>query len=149
MAIYEHTAKYVGMPVEEWSPDTGIRDPEGTIYRVTLDWDDAEEGLTWTDRFAAFLEDPASERIRGIVVGNWGTEGETSEAVVEALVAARDRFPDLRAIFLGDIISEENEISWIHQSDVSPLLDAYPELEHFRVRGGEGLSFGSLRHDRL
>jgi hypothetical protein len=50
---------------------------------------------------------------------------------------------------LGDIISEECEISWIHQSDVSPLFGAYPALEHFCVRGAEGLSLGSPRHAHL
>ena len=74
---------------------------------------------------------------------------ETSAPVVEALVAARDRLPKLRAIFFGDIIGEECEISWIRQSDVSPLFTAYPQLEHFCVRGAEGLSLGSLKHGRL
>jgi hypothetical protein len=69
--------------------------------------------------------------------------------VVRALVAARDRLPSLRALFLGDIIFEECEISWINQTDVSPLLRAYPALEHLRVRGGNGLRFGSLRHEQL
>jgi hypothetical protein len=64
-------------------------------------------------------------------------------------VAARDHLPNLTAIFLGDIIIEENEISWINQSDVSPLFTAYPALEHFRVRGGNGLIVGSIRHERL
>ena len=32
---------------------------------------------------------------------------------------------------------------------MSPLLDAYPRLEHFRVRGGEGFSLGTLHHDHL
>jgi hypothetical protein len=38
---------------------------------------------------------------------------------------------------------------WIQQCDVSPLFAAYPRLEHFCVRGADGLSFGALRHDRL
>jgi hypothetical protein len=29
------------------------------------------------------------------------------------------------------------------------LLDAYPRLQHFRVRGGQGLEFGRLRHEAL
>jgi hypothetical protein len=57
--------------------------------------------------------------------------------------------PALRALFLGDIIVEENEISWIVQSDVSPLLDAFPALEELRVRGGQGLTLGAPRHARL
>jgi hypothetical protein len=69
--------------------------------------------------------------------------------VVEALVAARDRLPNLRAIFFGDILSDEREISWIQQSDLSPLFAAYPQLEYFCVRGADGLSLGSLKHDRL
>jgi hypothetical protein len=73
----------------------------------------------------------------------------TAARVVEALVAARDRLPQLRAIFFGDITYEECEISWIQNTDVSPLFDAYPALEHFAVRGANGLRLGALRHDRL
>jgi hypothetical protein len=65
------------------------------------------------------------------------------------LVAARPKLPSLRNLFFGDIISEECEISWIRQSDLSPLLGAYQELEHLTVRGGENLAFGSPSHDKL
>ena len=61
----------------------------------------------------------------------------------------RDKLSGLRAIFLGDIIYEENEISWIEQSDVSPLLQAYPKLEVLRIRGGNSLKFSTVRHDEL
>ncbi len=76
---------------------------------------------------------------------------ENGEAarVVEALVSARDRLPKLRAIFLGDITYEECEISWIQNTDVSPIFDAYPALEHFGVRGANGLRLGALRHQQL
>src|SRR5262249_278787 len=99
----------------------------------------------WTRKFAAFLDDSSSSRVFGIVIG----QNDNSALVVKALVAARDRLPNLRAIFLGDIVSEECEISWIEQSDVSPLFAAYPQLEHFCVRGADGLSLGALKHDRL
>ena len=72
-----------------------------------------------------------------------------AEAVVAALVAAREKLPKLRVLFMGDIISEENEVSWIEQTDVSPLLEAYPELEYFGVRGGNGLRLGDIRHEHL
>jgi len=54
-----------------------------------------------------------------------------------------------RAIFLGDITMEECEVSWISQSDLGPLLKAYPRLEHLGVRGGEKLKFQVLGHERL
>jgi hypothetical protein len=72
-----------------------------------------------------------------------------SEPVVEALVAARDQLPNLNAIFLGDITYEECEVSWIHQSDLSPIFNAYTKLEIFAVRSGEDLSLGHLKSEHL
>ncbi len=144
--IYEHITNFAGKPVKDWEAQSGIQDPEGACYALRLSYEEAEEGRRWTDKFAAFLDDPSSNRVSGIVIGDWGllssAMDETSAPVVEALVAARDRLPELRAIFFGDIIGEECEISWIRQSDVSPLYKAYPQLEHFCVRGAEGLSLG-------
>jgi len=150
MAIYEYGARFAGKAVIDWDPETGIPDTEAAIYRISLSWDDSENGERWTDRFSKFLADPASSRVTGIVVGNWGGMGdESSQPVVEALVAARERLPELNAIFLGEILAEECEISWITQTDVSPLFEAYPGLEYFRVRGGNSLRIGTLHHDRL
>ena len=105
----------------------------------------------WTDVFEGFLAAAGASDVRALVVGNWGdvSTGTDSSEVVRALVAARGRLPKLEAIFLGDVTFEESEISWIHQSDVSPLFSAYPKLTHFRVRGGNGLSLGSLEHGEL
>ena len=68
------------------------------------------------------------------------------EVVADLLVDAKDRLNRLKGLFIGDITYEECEISWIIQSDVSPVLTAYPELELFRVRGGQDLSLGQLDH---
>jgi hypothetical protein len=154
MAIYEHATSFADKPVEDWDEAVGVQKPASVIYRLSLTYDDAEAGRRWTDKFAAFLDDPACGQVTGIVVGDWGAlsssgDNADSAAVVEALVAARDRLPSLTALFLGDITGEECEISWLRQSDVAPLFEAYPQLEHFCVRGGEGLSLGSPRHARL
>ncbi len=103
MTIEEHATHFAGKPVVGWDPEAGIQDPTGTIYRVSLSYDEADEGQRWTDKFAAFLDDPASSQITGIVVGTWDSSGaseDDSRQVVEALVAARDRLPNLQAIFL-------------------------------------------------
>jgi hypothetical protein len=59
------------------------------------------------------------------------------------------RLPNLKALFIGDVTYDECEISWINQADMAPIFLAYPLLEHFGVRGTDGLSFGRLRHDHL
>jgi hypothetical protein len=150
MPIDDHLTEFAGKPVADWDPDVAIADPKGTVYRISIDYDESEEGLRWTDKFEQFLADPAAQRVTGLVVGAWGEVWDNdSVPVVEALVAARDRLPALRSLFLGDIIGEETEISWIHQSDLSPLFAAYPALEQFGVRGVDGLSLGGLCHERL
>lgn len=148
MTIAEHADKFAGRPVQDYDPKIGIVLPEGTTYRLRTDYDATEP---FTDLLARFLEDPAAGRVAGLVIGYWQGDdsSESSAPIVEALVAARGRLVGLRALFLGDIIGEENEISWIEQSDVTPLFDAYPELREFRVRGGTGLVFGRLRHANL
>ncbi|MBV9792035.1 MAG: STM4015 family protein [Chloroflexi bacterium] len=150
MTIGEHATEFAGLPVIDWEPGTSL--PANTIPRVSLSYEAAEEGERWVDRFAALLSDPAAASISGLVVGSWDESGaseDLSSSVVEALVNAHQSLPNLRALFLGDIISEESEISWIHQSDISPLFDAYPTLEHLTIRGGNDLQLGRLRHDRL
>ncbi len=151
MAIYEHVTEFAGKPVIDYEPEAGIRDPAKYHYRIGFGYEayEAEEPLT--NRIAAFLDEPDVDNITGIVIGAWeevGT-GTGSGSIVEALVAAKQKLPNLKAVFLGDIICEESEISWILQSDVSPLFLAYPQLEHFRVRGNEGLSLGSFKSDSL
>ncbi len=123
MSIYEHLTTLAGEPVVDWDPSKP--DPNHTTYRISLSYDD--EGAQWTDRFASFLDAVAAEQITGLVIGAWEEmfEDGASARIVEALVVARDRLPNLRALFFGDIISEECEISWI-PADL-------PALEHLEL----------------
>ena len=151
MSVYEHTQELFGKPVEEWRPGVPIDDPSGTAYRIGLEYEEAEAGVTWEQRFAEFLSLPGSSSVTSLVVGVWGEPSplDDSSSVVKMLTQASDKLPALRALFIGDIISEEFEISWIQQSDMAPIFAAYRELEHFRVRGGEKLRFGPLIQSRL
>lgn len=166
MPTEEHVIQFAGKPVVDWEPGTAIEDPGSAVVRISLSWEEGEEGEHWTDKFAAFLASlpapghadlfspnsvPAAPALYGLVVGPWEQviPRASSQPVVEALVAARGQLAGLRALFLGDITREESEISWIVQSDVSPLFAAYPELEQFCVRGGQGLSLGIPHHERL
>jgi hypothetical protein len=154
MSISEHIVTFANKPVQDWTSGTPLSNPGGTVYRISADYQERDKGIRWTDSFAEFLQDPLAHEITGLVVGIWGSEfddtnSSTSEDVVQALVAAREKLPALTAIFMGDITYEENEISWINQTDVSPLLEAYSALEHFGVRGGTALILGRLQHRHL
>ncbi len=97
------------------------------------------------------LDDPACGQVAALVIGGWNqVDNEAgTEEIVATLAAASDRLTGLKALFLGDITSDEWEISWIIQSDVTPILEAFPALEQLRVRGGEGLALGEVHHEGL
>ncbi|GAB2879273.1 STM4015 family protein [Streptomyces mayteni] len=155
MTINGHLEEFHGLGAYEF-PDAvkgpadaaGLPAPESVAWCVRVDsYDSAEE---WEEAFARFVAAVDTSRVRALIVGAWSNVYDTGpEAVIEALVAARDRLPALRAVFLGDIVMEESEISWITQGDVAPLLNALPELEEFGVRGGNQLVFPAVRHERL
>lgn len=174
MSISEHVEEFAGLPVRDYTPDEGIIDPEGTAQRLRSGWDyGAEEtevrtGLLsrffggWRRRWrfvnpgesvagllARFLDDPASGRVVALVLGACPDQHgvEDSSPIAAALAASADRLPNLRALFLGDVTSDEYEISWISISDVTPLLTAFPALEQLRVRGG--LTLGPVRHEAM
>jgi hypothetical protein len=151
MSINDHVEEFAGKPVVEWKPTIAIADPAGSAYRIALDYDEAEKGERWEKRFAAFLDQPEASRVTAIVIGVWGETGplEDSSKVVEALNAARDKLTDLKALFIGDIVVEEYEISWIEHVSMASIFESYPGLEHFRVRGGQGLRLGTLNHQHL
>ncbi|MFF7389193.1 STM4015 family protein [Streptomyces scabiei] len=155
MTIGSHLEEFHDLPVhrfpksvEDRQGAAGLPAPESVAWNITVDAYAGEEG--WKEAFARFLASVDTEKVRALVVGAWNEVYDNGpEEVVEALVAAQDRLPSLRALFLGDIVMEECEISWINQGDVGPLLEAFPELEEFGVRGGQGLVFPPLRHERL
>ncbi|TKK89344.1 leucine-rich repeat domain-containing protein [Herbidospora galbida] len=95
---------------------------------------------------AGFVEAAEAAQVRALVLFGWD---ETPHLVVEKLVAGAHRLPALRAIFFGAIPQEAQEMSWINQTDVTPLLTAFPDLERLETRGSMGLRLSPVRHERL
>jgi hypothetical protein len=129
-------------PEERNSPVGG-----NVIYRFRSDWEDDK----LIPNLEQFLDTPAASEARGIVIGSWHADDpeRTAADVIAFLVKSRDRLPNLNAIYLGDITSEENEMSWIKQSDLAPLLQAFPRLQLLRSRGGDGLEISAPAHANL
>lgn len=117
-------------------------------YRLREEYGDE---VSIQDRLAALLGQPAVTRLAALVIGAWSgaCEGGDSKEIVNRLVESAPQLPGLRALCFGDITYEECEISWINQTNLSPLLSAFPDLEVLRVRGGSGLSFSRVQHKSL
>ncbi|MET7292977.1 STM4015 family protein [Streptomyces griseoloalbus] len=151
MTIGSHLEELYGLPAFTFpgrDESTELPDPDAVAWSIGARTYDDEEG--WAETFDRFCSDVDTTRVRALIVGLWEDAYDSGPTeIIEALVAARDRLPALRAVFLGNIVGEECEISWINQTDVTPLLTGFPALEEFGVRGGQGLEFPALRHDAL
>lgn len=146
---YQHASVFASRTVEEFDPQQGLTTAVGTAIALRYQYDGSHDV---PESLALLVKDPLAVKLEALVIGVWKDlieGGDNSSGVVNALVAVADRLPNLKAIFLGDILSEEYEISWILQSDISPVLSAYPNLEWLRVRGGSGLEFSPVEHDNL
>lgn len=150
--ITELQTEFHGLPVVEFPIDTAtaptMPDQGPVAWRISVPT--YEPPFDWPEAFAKFRAavDPAS--VQAIVVGGWSDPyDEGSAPVVAALAAAAGELPALRSLFLGDMTSEDCEISWIVQSDVTALLTAFPRLERLGVRGGNQLVLNPVRHENL
>ncbi len=145
---HRYAESYAGLPVIEVVPDEDeeIPDPASVALRISSGWDDYDIDAA----FDTLLKGVETAKVPALVIGGWEEcYGTSSERIVGLLADNAARFPGLRSLFVGAISSDEAEISWIQQSDVTPLLEAFPWLERLEVRGGTGLVLRPVRHESL
>lgn len=152
----EFVTKFANRKVEDFNPETGgITDPGSTAYALRcVRWEDNSETLK--DKFEQLCQHHQAKKVEALVFGLWthyigmgGTDLPSSSIVVDMLVDAKTTLTSLKAVFIGDIDDEEGQISAILQSNISPVLEAYPKLEVLQIRGGNGLKFSALEHKNL
>jgi predicted DNA-binding WGR domain protein len=159
----EHVDRWLNYKVSGFDPEAdgeaddesgrrdfpALRDLDKRIFRVGIGYDDAD------DDFAARLDrlfgDPKLAELRALVVGGWFSEACEGPpvALYERIIAHGSKLARLEGLFVGDVIQEECEISWLHQGDYGPVLRALPGLQHLLVRGGDGLRFADVTHASL
>ncbi|MEV6249749.1 STM4015 family protein [Streptomyces sp. NPDC051742] len=153
MTVGHHMREFHDLPVFEFPAEDArveLPDAAAVAWRLSAPTYSEPEDELWEPLFERFLKTVDTGRVRAVVVGGWDEAYENSSAdIVTALIGANNRLTGLEAVFLGDMDSEDCEISWIIQSDVTPLLAAYPALREFGVRGGSQLAFPSIRHTGL
>ncbi|WUH92562.1 STM4015 family protein [Streptomyces sp. NBC_00433] len=154
MSAVEHLKELHGFPVFDFpaagEEAAGLPEPGEVAWRLAVDpyGDGAAE--PYEELWQRFLGAVDPVGVRAVVVGQWGeVYDEDSGDVVRLLAEAAGRLTGLVAVFVGDLVMEESEISWITQSDVTPLLTAYPRLQELGVRGGTDLVLDAVRHEHL
>ncbi|BAY74520.1 leucine rich repeat variant [Nostoc linckia NIES-25] len=159
--VYKAT-QFANRQVVDFNPNIGIIEPVNKAYALTYgDYEYYDEDLrrlvqepneeNLPSQFNRLFQEPKADKLEALVFGLWAEAYERgSSIIVEALVDAKKYLTNLKAVFIGNIAPDECEISWIQQSDISPILQAYPKLEILQVRGGDGLHFSPpVRHNNL
>lgn len=150
MSIYENLQNFNGKPVQDFVKAGDISDFGAAAPRVRCEYD---ENYKIEELLSLMLEQTGAETLDSLVIGIWMDGGEAVDVTpnnwIEFLVAEKSQLPNLSALFAGDIISEENEISWINQGDYSSIWAAFPKLHTFYARGGNGLRLGKINHNAL
>ncbi|MEV4258054.1 STM4015 family protein, partial [Spirillospora sp. NPDC049652] len=151
MTIHEHLTEYAGLPVAGYGPeddllDAAVASPSSYAWAVRTSYDEGD----FADVLAKFREEVDTSAVTALVIGYWGASYDSGSVDVGALlVEAAPAFPALRSLFIGDIVMEEAEVSWIEQGDITPVLKAYPDLERLEVRGSQGLVLEPVEHAAL
>jgi hypothetical protein len=146
--INEYLTEFAGLPVAEFDGDEGGSAPGPAEVAWSVRYVTSENGAwlrDFHDNFVLFLDTVDTSRVTHLVIGWWDYDYDP----VALLSEVAEDFPNLRALFLGDILDWEHHISWIQQFDLTPLFEKYPSLEHFGARGGDGLRFEPMRNETL
>jgi len=97
-----------------------------------------------------FCNSPKLSQIKELRIGSWDEAWDNSCAhIIDKLVEKKDQLQHLELLYIGDMDSDECEISWIQQSDLNAIFVAFPNLKHLNIKGSEGLSLGKIKHENL
>ena len=152
---HDHLGTFAGLPVVEFTipgpdeePADVPADVENWAWRIALSYA-ADTG--YAELIEAFLAAVDASRVRALILGFWvndDMESDSAEAF-GPLIEQAARFPALEALFVGDMIADQIEVSWIRQSDPGPLLAAFPGLRTFGLRGTTELAMDPVKHPAL
>ncbi|MER5359476.1 STM4015 family protein [Streptomyces sp. NPDC002785] len=138
MTEIEHPETFHGLPVltlpgPAQSHTAPLPAADSVAWRLESAW---QGDLTFAALWQHFVDTVDTAQVRALLIGPWWQEEYESFApVVDLLVGHADRIPALKALFLADVVSEECELSWFEMSDITPVVEAFGQLEELAVRG--------------
>jgi hypothetical protein len=146
MTVNAYTEHYRDQPVSEFR--MGGKPAGGdVVHRLTQDYDSSESQTELLDSLLSQI-DPGN--LRSLIIGAWSeAHDESPQGFLDRLIERRDDLGALRALFVGDMTSEDCEISWIIQCGYNAVLDAFPMLQSLRIRGSTGLELKPFAHEFL
>lgn len=114
-------------------------------------WEDIDEHEKDAETMIAdMIADPELPQLEEVIIGCWGESWDNSaQPIIDGIVEHKEKFANVKSLFVGDMDYEECEASWIEQADYSKLWAALPDLEMLTIKGGTGLELGAIKHANL
>ena len=132
MTVGSYLDTFFGKPVHNYSYGDRVSRHD-VVYRLCQEYEAEETQVQLLDEFLGQVT-PAT--LQALVVGSWSEAYETGpQKLLDRLVERHQELPEFKALFVGDMTSEDCEISWIHQGDYEDLLQKFRTLEVLRLRG--------------
>ncbi|HEY3873045.1 MAG TPA: STM4015 family protein [Actinocrinis sp.] len=131
----------VALPVSDDQPMPQV-EPDAVAWRLSVNTESGWKRTTtdWIGEyescFRALLERVDSTRVVAIVTGMTSYGEYSPRPHIQRLVEHAVSFPNLRAIFHGDLVHQDSDVAYMTQTDPTPLLEAFPGLEALHIRGG-------------
>lgn len=114
-----------------------------------LDYDESEDGVTIQDKIETYLETNNICEAKKLIIGAWEEPFDCGpEDIIKYLVENKNKFPNVESMYIGDMDSEECEVSWITQSNLAPLLDVFP-LKTLEIKGSIDLRLENANSETL
>ena len=110
-------------------------------YKFFQDYDATEGNII--DQLKSFIQQENHDKVTKIVIDMW--EYDTTPAdILTFFIENKSSFKNVKHFYIGDIESEENEMSWINQTNYEAFLKEYSTIEVLDLRGGMGLKLGNI-----
>lgn len=119
---------------------------ESKRYFLSLDdvWDD---GKGVNDFILKIKNDKKITTYKHITIGMWGED--SCQPILDYFSENKDTFINLETLFIGDIDSEECEVSWIEQGDYTEIFKTLTNLKKIKIKGSNNLKLSQISHEHL
>jgi predicted DNA-binding WGR domain protein len=135
---------FAGYPVGDFPASPPAAD---IAVRLHVGW---EEETSFADLVGELASHAGARDLEALVIGAWDSDSlDEPGTTIGLLVSNAAAFPNLKALFFGDVEVERSEISWLECGNQVKLAHAFPNLEVLHIRGSGSATMTGLSLAKL
>lgn len=148
----EKDEEFAGKLISLFTPNQPLPDPttQAIGLETRYDWEMYENKRfpEYLDQFFALPIEWLAQIDTLILNGLEMMIEDGFDKAADIIAANKEKLPNLKHLYIGNVSGDEYEISWIGSTHISSLLNAFPQLETLKLRGN-GAKFSTDSHTYL